>query len=118
MTRAEFHRVFRRAIEAALSFADGELPQPAPRTVEVELHGAGNRGQVMTADDAADRLFIAPDRFYRIVDVGVKAVSRTRTTVFVRASDHALGTWQETWDPDGDGPFKQILPGRIQVADD
>lgn len=118
MTRAEFGDALRRAIAVALTFADGELPHPAPRNVAVELHGAGSRGETVDVDAAADRLFVAPDLFYRIIDVGVKAISPTRTLVFVRASDHAPGAWQDTWAPDRDGPFKQLLPGRIQVTGD
>ena len=115
MTSEQFDRAFRAAIDRALAYADGELPERVPRAVSVELHGGGNRGARLSVEQAAKSLFLGPDRFYLIVDVAVKAVTPDETIVFVRASDHEPGPWSQTWDPQGAGPFKLLLPGRIEV---
>jgi hypothetical protein len=71
---------------------------------------------VLAVAAAGDALYLGDDRFYRIIDVAVVGVSADTTTVFVWASAHHPGSFNETWnDPPGSGPFKQLIADEIKV---
>ena len=110
MQRPDFERAFANQIRLALEEAENRLSVALPRSVAVELHGAGHEGTVLSVEDAARALFLGPNRFFRIIDLGVLAIEPEFTCVFVRASAHTPGPWHETWDPKRAGPFKQLGP--------
>ena len=115
MTKAEFKRRFAGALEEAATLADEQLGRPVPRHFVIRLYGAGHRGDVVSVTTAAGALYLAEDRFYRIIDVGVVEVCPDTTTIFVRASAHEPSRWDQTWNsPPGSGPFKQLGP-RIPI---
>jgi hypothetical protein len=65
-----------------------------------------------------DRLYLGEGRFYRIIDVAVIEIAEDYTICFVRASDHAPGTFEQTWNsPAGSGPFKQLIAKEIRVIE-
>jgi hypothetical protein len=118
MTREEFGRLFESALDAAAAHAEASLNRKIPRHFRISLHGAGHIGErVMDVKGAADALYLGENRFYRIIDVSVVEVSGDMSTVFVRASAHQPGSFQETWNnPPGSGPFKQIWAQEIKVT--
>ncbi len=119
MTKSEFQHLFGAALDVAAKNAERQLGHKVPQHFEVSLHGAGHSGTLMDPVTAIDKLYLGEGKFYRIIDIAVVEVSRRVTTVFVRASDHSPGTWDQTWDdPPGSGPFKQLLPREIKILDD
>jgi len=105
MDRQAFEDRFLAAVDAAVSGATGVLK---PKRVTIELHGRGYGGVAMAVDRAAKILYLGPETFYRIIDLGLLDANEDEAKVFVRASGHAPGPWSATWDPNGSGPFKQL----------
>lgn len=116
MNRQSFREQFEKALATAATNAEAKLGRPVPRTFEIELHGAGRSGVIITPDQALDALYLGEDNFYRVIDLAMIALWPSRTRVFVRASDHRPRSFDETWnEPPGSGPFKQVLAQHIQV---
>jgi hypothetical protein len=113
MTKRQFDALFRRALDVAAQNAE-ERAGAVPRAFLIELHGAGSPGSVMSVDEALDRLYLAADRFYRIIDVMVKEVRPHESLVFVRASDHPPTGFDQTWDPSALGPFKVLVSETVR----
>jgi len=113
MTRADFRTLFLRALNAAADSAEAKLAEPVPRLFRVELHGAGCAGSIISVDEAINRLYLADDRFFRIVDLAVTQVLSDETVVFARVSGHAPGPFANTYDPSDLGPFKQIAAEHV-----
>jgi hypothetical protein len=108
MTKRELDALFRRALDLAAQKAE-EKAGAVPRAFVIELHGAGSSGGEMSVDEALDRLYLAHDRFYRIIDVMVKEVRPRESVVFVRLSGHPPAAFDQTWDPSALGPFKVLV---------
>ena len=70
----------------------------------------------MTTDEAVNALYLGKNRFYRVIDVAITAVSDKFSRVFVRASAHKPSTFEETWNnPPGGGSFKQLMAEDIEI---
>jgi len=114
MTKQEFRDIFRHALEKAVQNAESKLGHAIPHDLRIELHGQAAHPRQMSVDEALDALYLGPDKFFRVIDVAVRNVSNTTTTVFMGISGHAPCRLEETWnDPPGAGPFKQIMAERI-----
>ncbi|HEX4243232.1 MAG TPA: hypothetical protein VHZ53_17610 [Steroidobacteraceae bacterium] len=109
MTKAEFGEIFRRALNVAAQNADEKLSNPVPRSFLIRLHSFGYDDQLISVDEAAGKLYVGSDRFYRIIDVAIEEVRPNQSIVFVRVSGHPPDTLSATFDPSGSGPFKQII---------
>lgn len=111
MDRQEFEDLFKASLVEALRRATPEH-EPLPSNLRIDLHGAGYGGVTTSVDQAAANLYLGPKTFYRIIDIGVRQADRNqdRARLFVHASGHAPGSWGETWDPAGNGPFKILDP--------
>jgi hypothetical protein len=117
MTRDTFKTLFESALEVAAENADKKLGRSVPRVFEIEMHGLAPHARTLTKEHALDEVYIASDRFYRIIDLAVRRVSKDVTTVFMRVSGHSPGSFADTWNqPIGSGPFKQLLADEIEVA--
>jgi hypothetical protein len=115
-TAAAFGERVRAELETAARNAEGRLGRPVPRRFVVLLHGAGHPGDRLDVDTAVAALWVGPDRFYRYIDVAVVEVGPATTTVFVRASGHPPGRWEETCGMGSDaGPFQQALAATIKT---
>lgn len=114
MTKHEFRNLFLKALKSATRVADERLGKRIPRSFLIELHAPTSTGEVMTVDQATDRIYLGPDTFYRIIDIAIQKVLPHQTVVFVRASGHAPSSFDETWEPTRFGPFKQILAQTIE----
>jgi hypothetical protein len=118
-TAAAFGERVRAELETAARNAEAQLGRPAPRGFVVLLHGAGHPGDRVDVDAAVAALWLGPERFYRVIDVAVVEVGPATTTVFVRASGHRPGRWEESWGMGSEaGPFKQLLAARITAPAD
>lgn len=118
MNKAEFQQLFLDNVRQALGYAEQETSRHVSDEFDVELHGAGISGEIISPVRAVDLMYVGEDRFYRIIDIGVKAVIKDRAVVFVRISDHHPSSFRDTWNtPKGNGPFKVIEPANIQVKD-
>lgn len=114
MKKLQFLSLFEKNIENALQLAEKVLNASISRNIEIELHGAEYSGLLTDVEKAVDILYLGEDRFYRIIDVGVKGVGESRTRVFVGVSGHEPARFDETWDiPPGNGPFKPVEPVAI-----
>jgi hypothetical protein len=118
VTNDEFRKLFARALEESATNAEAKLQKPISREFEVELHGTGRPQSLATPDEAMAILYLGPDLYYRIIDVAVIRAKAHKTTIFVRASGHAPGRFEESWNqPLGNGPFKQLLAEEIRTDD-
>ena len=114
MDEREFAQLFQSTLERAAKKAEQKLGKPLPRKFLVELYFRDYQGQIIEPAHAAEVLFVAPDKFYKIIDVAVIAVRGESTIFFVRPSGHAPVPLSETFDPNGDGPFKQMEAWTIE----
>lgn len=117
MTKDEFRVLFENALEIAAQNAEKKVGHPISRNFEIELHGRSPKTRILGKEDTLDEIYLGPDRFFRIIDVAVRQISNTASTVFVGISGHPPGTWDETWNqPTGSGPFKQVLAENVSVT--
>ncbi|MGH9810734.1 MAG: hypothetical protein ACRD9W_26380 [Terriglobia bacterium] len=114
MTKHEFRQLFFRALSEAAQNAEARLGKPIPRSFFVELHAPCSPGRTVSPDEALDEIYLADDRFYRIVDVAIKEVLPEAALAFVRVSGHPPAGFSQTWDPSDLGPFKQIAAQKIK----
>ena len=71
----------------------------------------------MPKDDAVEEVYLGPDRFYQVIDVAVRRVSKDACTVFMGVSGHPPGSLNQTWNqPHGSGPFKQVVADEVKVS--
>ena len=116
VTQQEFKTLFVKNKENAIAYAEEWFSRRIPREYLIELHGAGVSGKIMSVDEALDKLYISPDRFWFVIDISVEEFDDKRTCMFVRASGHPPVPWSRTWQqPPGQGPFK-ILGPRIRLS--
>ncbi len=118
MSFDEFYRLFQKALEIAAINAEKQLHRKLPTNTTISLHGAGHSGYLMDPLNAAKKLYLGEEKFYRIIDVSVIKVTLKESVVFIRASSHMPSTFDETWnDPPGSGPFKQLITKEIDIED-
>lgn len=106
MDLSGFRRLFEEAVRRALreaGLSNGSEP-------EVELHGTPNPPGHISLEKALELLWLGPDRFYRIVDVGAYSQRGDPPVLFVRISGHKPSRFAETFDPADLGPFKSVGP--------
>ncbi len=117
MEKNEFRLLFNKALNQAVEQAEKKLGQTIPKKFTIELHGAGVSKTLVDPEVALDHIYLSPDSFYRIIDLSVIAVKEGETIIFVRISNHKPGRFEQTWNqPQGSGPFKQLLAERIEIA--
>ncbi len=116
MTKDDFRNLFVRALNAAADNAEARVGRPVPRSFEIELHAPGSSVCLLNIDQAVDRVYLGPDRYYRIIDVAVRRLLPDRSVVFVRVSGHQPTPFEETWSPADLGPFKQVLAETIEQS--
>ena len=119
MNKTEFKALLNRSLDVAASSAERRLGTPVSRTFEIQFHGFAPTARTLTPDQVADELYLGPDRFYRVVDVGVVQVGPARTIVIMIVSGHEPSSFDKTWNqPVGAGPFKQIESAIIRWEGD
>jgi hypothetical protein len=117
MSKEDFKTLFEHALEVAAQNAERKLGRPVPRRFEIETHGLAPHPRVLKKDDAFEEIYLGPDRFYRIIDLAVRRVSKDVCTVFMGISGHTPGPLSQTWNqPPGSGPFKQVLADEVKVT--
>ena len=114
MTKYKFRNLFLRALRSAAAVADERLGSRVPRSFLIELHAPTSAGEVMSVDEAVDRMYLGEHRFYRIIDIAIQKISFDHTVAFVRVSGHSPGPFNQTWDPTRFGPFKHIFSQTIE----
>jgi hypothetical protein len=107
MDKSSFVILFETAVRRALEQAD---LSSAENDLLVEFHGLSNPREPISTSTAIDLLWISPDRFYFIVDVGVILDGKSPPLMFVRPTGHEPVPFSSTWDPADLGPFKAIGP--------
>jgi hypothetical protein len=118
MNKQEFAELFLRCARQALASAQKQLGVPLSDDFDIELHGAGVPGELVSQRRAVDLMYVGEGLFYRIIDIGVKAVIKGKAILFVRISAHQPSSFEQTWNtPKGNGPFKIIEPTNIHVDD-
>jgi len=109
VTKSEFGALLLRSLEAAAESAERRLGIAISRNLEIQFEGFSPHPRKLTGDQAVDELYVGPDRFYRVVNVGVVEVRKERTVVSMCVSGHPPSSFADTWNqPNGAGPFKQI----------
>jgi hypothetical protein len=118
MTKDEFRKLFDHALATAIANAEQRLQHAIPANVQIMLHGAEHRGDLLSPSEAAEALYLGEDIFYVVIDVMVIAFSAQSTQVFMAASGHEPRSFDQTWnDPPGSGPFKQVMAKEINFID-
>ena len=118
MDKKNFGILFFNSLDTAANLAEDRLGNKVAHSFEIELHGAGHSGVILSPEHALDALYINENQFYRIIDISVIEINPTSTRVFVRVSAHTPSAFEETWNqPAGSGPFKQIQVEKIKVND-
>jgi hypothetical protein len=97
MTIEEFKNLFEQSLETAAQNAEKKLERSVPRQFEIEMHGLASQPRILNKDEAFEEIYLGPDRFYRIIDVAVRSVSKNVSTVFMGISGHAPGPISQTW---------------------
>jgi hypothetical protein len=119
ISKKQFSLLFANALEIAAIQAEKQLNRAISHHFEIELHGAGKSGFIVSPIEAIDLIFLGEDRFYRIIDIAVIAVYPSKTRIFMRISNHTPSRFEDTWNqPSGTGPFKQIVTDQIRVYSD
>lgn len=119
MTKEEFRTLFAQALEVAAQNADKKLGYPVPRRFGIQMHGLASRPRMLTQEEAFEEIYIGAERFYRIIDIAVRSVTKDVTNVFMGISGHEPGPLSQTWNqPAGSGPFKQVLACHVEVIAD
>jgi hypothetical protein len=114
MTKADFQKLFQRALNTAARNADKRVAVPISRSFLIELHAPRAPNHLIAVDEAVDYLYLGDKRFFKIVDVAIKELETDSSIVFVRASGHPPVDFAGTCDPGGLGPFKHMLAANIQ----
>ncbi len=108
MNQNEFTRLFQSALELAALRAEQRLNLRVPRHFAIRLAFPHESVQLLSLERAAEELFLAPDKFYLIIDVGIVEIKPHEAIVLVRPAPGAPGPFHETWnEPAGTGPFRQ-----------
>lgn len=119
MSKLEFERLLKTALETAAINAESRVRRNVPRRFNVLLYGAGHSGDLMDVQTAVDALYLGEDRVYLIIDVAIVEIGKRFSTAFVRASSHRPGSFNQTWNnPVGSGPFKQLIPKEIKIIEE
>ena len=115
MDREAFRKLFLESVSDALRRAGESASRRLSGQCYVELHGCGVSGALISLEEAVDLLYIDKETFYRVIDVGLKAIQQDKCIVFVRVSAHPPSTFDKTWNtPKGSGPFKVIEPLTVE----
>jgi hypothetical protein len=110
MTKSEFSRLLVDNVERAVRLWNVDRKTPGEWSFELSGLGADPR-VLLGLSDVIDKLYIAENTFFRIIDIGIKRLAPGGYSVFVRPSGHAPGAWSDTWNtPKGNGPFKVLGP--------
>jgi hypothetical protein len=116
VNKTKFMQHYSQALEDAAHLTEQQLGRTVPRSYEILLHGAGHSGDIMSAEEALDILYLGNNLFYRVIDFSVSEVRPGVTTVFVRPSSHPPAPWHQTgYGPPDPGPFHQLGP-RIPIT--
>jgi hypothetical protein len=115
MDKESFKKLFIDSVREAIRRARGIVDVQFD-SFDIELHGRGISGRIATVSEALERIYINEHSFYRVIDIGVKALHKGKWVIFVRISGHPPASFAETWNtPEGNGPFKVIDPLHIEV---
>ena len=96
MTKKDFRELFVRALNRAADNAEEKLARPIPRSFVVELHAPASPGGTVSVDEALDHIYLGSDRFYRIIDIAIKALLPGEAVAFVRVSGHPPDEFSKT----------------------
>jgi hypothetical protein len=105
MDKSEYRLLFEKAV--ARSLREAGLTASSCEPV-VKFFGTPNPRHTITMDQALDLLWLSPDRYFFIVDVGAFPGDERPPVIFVRPSGHEPRQFSDTWQPDDLGPFKLI----------
>jgi hypothetical protein len=114
MTKEEFGELFLKALTKAVEFVEHKHSVSLPRQFLIALHSPKSSGERMQFGDALDHLYLAPDRFFKIIDVAVIELIPNTSVMFVRVSGHAPAEFASTLDTAQFGPFKIIEAAQIK----
>lgn len=118
MTKEDFSALFLKCARQALADAQRRLGVPLSDDFEVELHGAGLSGEIVSRERAVELMYAGENLFYICIDIAVKAVIKGKAILFTRISGHEPSSFERTWNtPPGNGPFIIMEALNISVVD-
>ena len=109
LTKEAFRDLLLKCIRTAIERAQKDIADPLPEQWSLELAAFGQAGKITPLEEVLSFLHVH-GTFPRIVDVGVRGVTKDTTLIWIRPSAHPyISDMQETWNPPpGTGPFKSI----------
>lgn len=110
LTKEQFSGLFTKALTEAQANAEKQIESPLSSNWAIKLYGVGSPGDELSVEAGVEKLYVAEDRFLKVIDVGVWGAGDCLTVFFVRASDHEHVSLKDTWGGAVTGPFKVIEP--------
>jgi hypothetical protein len=119
MTKEEFRELFLKNVRLALADAKRQVDIPLSSEFDIELHGGGVPGEIITLERAVDVMYLGENLFYPFIDIGVVAVTKGRPRIFVRITGYPPSAFDLTWNtPKGNGPFRVLgAASNLRVED-
>ena len=116
MSKEEFKTLFEHALEVAAQNAEKKLGRPVPRQFAIAMGGLAPKTRILSKEVTLEKIYLGPDKFYRIIDVSVCRVSKDVSSVYLVISGHTPCSLDQTWNqPPGSGPFKQVLADKVEL---
>lgn len=112
VTKDAFRKLFESIIENAAKNAELIFKIHVPRTIHIEIIGAGRPRRILPPDVAVDELFINESKFWGAIDVCVTEINTTYqfSIITLTVSGYEPRPFEDTWNtPPGNGPFKQVV---------
>jgi hypothetical protein len=111
MNKQEFETILNHALEYIVSNVEQKYGVRLSRTFAIIFSGLGYISETLDLQTALSQIYLGPNDFYPIIDIGVKDATSSTTTIVMRVSGYnSVNQFYKTWNqPDGNGPFKEIL---------
>ena len=109
ITYETLHDLLNKAIDATMEIAQKEISDPLPGQLYLDLAAFGRSGKESSLEEVMSLLYVN-GKFPRVVDIGIKGITKGTTIIWIRPSGHSyVSNIAETWNqPPGMGPFKSI----------
>ena len=107
MDKGNYALLFEEAVRRALEQAG---VSPSSSEPVVEFHGRPSPEEPVALSEALGLLWLSTERFYRVVDVAAFVGEDNPPVIFVRPAGFEPSGYEDTWEPDGLGPFKVLGP--------
>lgn len=79
-----------------------------PAACRYEFHGYGKSGELLTGEEACDTLIRNDGELAQIIDIVLVGYTKNNSILFLRPAGRTVTEYNDTFDPDRLGPFRQL----------